>query len=452
MANEKMMREASLGKLLVRLCVPVILVMLVNVAYNMADIFFLGRTGDPLPVAAVALAGPVFSVFSAFNTLLGFGACTAASMALGRGDKQSVRQYTSFCLYGSLLVGALCTVGTWLFTQPLLGLLGAQGAVGELTGEYLRIYALGAPLAIAAGSLGNTLRADGEGKSAVVATMAGTLVNILLDPLMISLLGWGVTGAALATVLGNAVSFIAILLAARKKDFFSLSLRDFTLRPQVAGKVLGLGLPMAAGLVLMSFSSAFGNRLLVAYGSEAVAAQGVAGKAGMLVGMIVMGVCMGVQPAVSYAYGRGDQARLRQIVKGTGLAAVVIGTVLGGAFALGRTAFVGAFLDDAAVVALGETMVLGTVIAAPLGGVYQMCQVYLQGTGKVSYATFTALLQKGLVYLPALYVMHALFGLPGLIFAPAVTDAIATAAGLGLSLRWARQQRCKVGKALPAAA
>ena len=452
MTSEKTLREAPLGQLLAKLCLPVILVMLVNVLYNMADVFFLGRAGDPLPVAAVSLAGPVFSVFSAFNTLLGFGACTAASMALGRGDRKSVRQYSSFCLYASLLIGAVCTAVTWAFTQPLVTLLGAEGPMAELTGQYLRVYALGAPLAIAAGSMGNTLRADGGGKDAVMAAMSGTLVNLLLDPVMISLLGWGVTGAAVATVLGNGVSFVAIVLAARKKEYCSLSLKDLTLRPQVSLKVLSLGLPMAAGLVLMSFSSAFANRLLIAYGSEAVAAQGVAGKAGMLVGMIVMGICMGVQPAVSYAYGRGDRARLRQVVWGTGLVSAAVGALLGAVFFAARTAFVSAFLPDPTVLELGETMVLATVIAAPLGGVYQICQVYLQGTGKVSYATVTALLQKGLVYVPVLYGMHALLGLPGLIFAPAVTDLISTAVGLLLSLRWSRQQRERSLRPLSSAA
>ena len=441
MSTQRMMREASIPRLLLQMSLPVILVMLVNVLYNMADVFFMGRTGQTMAVAAIALCGPVFSVFSAFNTLLGFGACTAAGIALGRGERHRVRQFTSFCRYSSLLVGIISMASVWIAMKPLLILLGADKITAPYAATYLRVFALSAPFMVSAGSLGNTLRSDGDSKSALVGTMSGTIANILLDPLFISVLHWGIAGAAAATVIGNILSFCVMLSIARKKETFSVSLRDFNMRKDISLTVLSYGLPMAAGTLLMSFSSTFANHLLVLYGNEAVAAHGVAGKAGMLIAMLVMGVCMGVQPAVSYAYGSGDRRRLRQIVLGTGFAAVIIGTVLGLAFLILRNHFVTAFLDDDAVIAYGRRMVLGGIVSAPFYGIYQMCAVYLQGTGKVSYATFTALLQKGIVYLPVLFILHRLFGLTGLIFAPAVTDLIATAAALALSLNWAAQLR-----------
>ena len=437
MTNERMMKDAPIGRLLLQMSLPVIVVMLVNVLYNMADVFFIGRTGQTVQVAAISLSGPVFAVFSAFNTLLGFGACTAVSMALGRGDRMLCRRYTSFCLYASLGIGLFSAAIVWIGLEPLLRLLGADGQTAPHAALYLRVFSLGAPFMVAGGSLGNTLRADGDSRSAMIGTMLGTVANILLDPVFISLFGWGIVGAAAATVIGNILSFAAMLRLAKEKDFFSLSPKDFILRREISLTVLGYGLPMAAGTLLMSFSSTFANRLLVLYGNEAVAANGVAGKAGMLIAMLIMGVCMGVQPAVSYAYGRGDRGRLRQIVFGTGIAAVLLGCVLGGAFFLLRERFVASFLDDPAVLAFGRRMVLGGIATAPFYGIYQMSAVFLQGTGKVSYATVTALLQKGIVYIPVLYLMHRFLGLTGLIFAPAVTDFIATLTAVVLSLLWA---------------
>ena len=314
-------------------------------------------------------------------------------------------------------------------------LLGAAGEMAPYTAEYLRIFALGAPFTIAGGVLGNILRTDGDSKGAVMAVMLGTAANIILDPVMISVLDMGVSGAAWATVTGNVISFIAIMIAARQKKM-RISLRLFTLRRDISLRVLSLGLPMAAGTLLMSFSGAFANRLIVNYGSAAVAALSVSGKAGMLVSMLVMGICMGVQPAVSFAYGQKNKKRLDQIVLGVTAAAVLTGTVLSLLFILIRRQFVGAFLDDPSVIAFGERMVIASLATASLGGVYQMCQVYLQGTGKVSYAAFTALLQKGIVYIPVLYLTNALAGLDGLIWAGAVTDLIATLAGVLLCLRW----------------
>ena len=442
MKNEKMLKEGSVIRLLISMSLPVILVMLINVIYNMADVFFLGRTGNTVQVAAVSLAGPLFSVFSAFNTLLGFGACTASSMALGRGENHRVSQYASFCLYVSLFLGSVILAGVQCFTDPLLGLLGAVGNMAPYTAEYLHIFSLGAPFMIAGGALGNVLRADGESKGAVIASMLGTITNIILDPLMISTLKMGISGAAWATVIGCFVSFIATLIVSKKKGI-QISLRSFTLKKEISLRVLSLGLPMAASTLLMSISGTFSNRLYAGYGSETVAASSVAGKAGMLVCMLVMGICMGVQPAVSYAYGQNSKRRLYGIIRGVTAAAVLTGAGLSLVFILIRKQFVGAFMNDPAFIALGERMVIASLATAAISGIYQMCQVFLQGTGKVNYATFAALMQKGIIFLPVMYLAHALNGLSGLIWAGVVTDLIATAVSMILCVSWCRDMNLR---------
>ena len=439
MTNEKALREQSVGKLLVSLSLPVILIMVVQVLYNMADVFFLGRSGDPLQVAGVSLAMPVFAVFSGFNTLIGFGGSTAASLALGSGEKQKVKQYSAFVLYAGLGLGELMAIAVMLFLQPLLRLLGTDAWTAAYTGSYLKIMAAGAPFAVAGGAMSNVVRADGDGKSAVISHMSGTVLNIILDPIFISLLGWGVVGAGLATLLGNLLSFILLFAVIRNKDNFSVSARDFTLRPEISLHVLSLGFPMAASTLLSSFSSVFANRLLVRYGNEAVAAQSIAGKAGMLIAMIVMGICMGMQPAISYTCGRRDRRRMRSILLGTGTASVATATVLAVILFLGRDSFVRAFLNNGEILALGRRMILGGLAAAPFVGVYQLCSVYLQSTGRVAYATVTALMQKGLVYVPVLYGMNAAFGLTGLIFSAAVTDVVSMLAAVALCMKSAKQ-------------
>ena len=445
MSNEKTMREAPVWKLICTMGLPVILVMLMQVLYNMADVFFMGRGGSALQVAAISLAGPVFSVSSAFNVLIGFGGCTAVSMALGSGEGRKVKQYSAFVLYSALFAGVLVGAALLLGMKPLLSFFGADGETAPFTAAYLRIIALGAPFSIASGALGNSVRADGDSKGALLASCLGILVNLALDPLFIFTCGWGISGAAAATVIGNVVSFAALLLSCRKKKNFSLSIRDFSLRPEVSLKVLGYGLPMAAGTLLMSFAGAFGNRLLVQYGNLPVAAQGVAGKAGMLVSMLIMGICIGIQPAVSFNYGAGDLRRVRRIVLGTGAFTTVLGAILAAALYLLRDGFVALFLDDPEIVALGARMMTATLLGAPFYGVYQIASVYLQGTDKVSQATLTSLLRQGLILTPVLYLTNAAFGLSGLIYAGTVADIIATALAAAICLRcaWAEQGRAR---------
>jgi putative MATE family efflux protein len=350
-----------------------------------------------------------------------------------------VKQYSAFVLYAGLGLGVLMGIAVMLFLQPLLRLLGTDTQTAAYTGSYLKIMAAGAPFAVAGGAMSNVVRADGDGKSAVISHMSGTVLNIILDPIFISLLGWGVVGAGLATLLGNLLSFILLFAVIRNKDNFSVSARDFTLRPEISLHVLSLGFPMAASTLLSSFSSVFANRLLVRYGNEAVAAQSIAGKAGMLIAMIVMGICMGMQPAISYTCGRRDRRRMRSILLGTGTASVATATVLAVIFFLGRDSFVRAFLNNGEILALGRRMILGGLAAAPFVGVYQLCSVYLQSTGRVAYATVTALMQKGLVYVPVLYGMNAAFGLTGLIFSAAVTDVVSMLAAVALCMKSAKQ-------------
>ena len=404
---------------------PVVVVMIVYGLYNMADVFFMGQTGETLQVAAISLSGPAFNIFTGMGTLFGSGACTAIAIALGKGGRESVKYYSSFCVWGSVGVGVILAAAMLVFMKPLLGVMGANSETIGYASIYLTIVAFGS-----------------SGKIMVISLL-GTFTNILLDPLFILVFRWGIAGAAAATVLGNVVSSMLVFLHIRKSDCFSISPKYFTLRKEVSLRTLSLGLPMAAGTVLMCFSSMFSNQLLVKYGNIALAANGVAAKAGMLTAMIVMGVCMGIQPAISYAFGAKDQKRLRSILVGTGVAATLLSTALGAGFLLGREVFVTAFLDDPRILEYGKLMVLGSMVASPLYGIYQLCSVYLQGTGKVTFATLTALLQKGIFYLPVLYLLEASFGLVGLVFAGTVTDVLSTAAGVALCLLWAKQQNGK---------
>lgn len=438
MKNETMMKQASPYKLLVTMGLPVIVVMIVNVLYNMADVFFMGQTGETMQVAAISLCGPAFNIFSGMSTLFGAGACTAIAMALGQGDREKAKYYSSFAAWGSVGIGVVIAAAMLLLMDPLLSLMGTNEETAVFAKQYLGIVALGSPFMMFSGALGNALRADGSSTKIMMISLIGTGTNILLDPLFINLFGWGIGGAAAATVLGNVVTTVLTVLHVRGTDCFSFSFKYFTLRRDVSLRVMGLGLPMAASTVVLCFSGMFSNQLLVKYGNITVAANGVAGKAGMLVCMIVMGLCMGMQPAISYAYGMGDRKRLRSIVAATGVVSTLLSTLLGLGFLLGRESFIRAFLDDPAVLETGKFMML-TLLAAPVGGLYQLCSSYLQGTGKVSYATLTSLLSKGIVYVPVLFLGEFLFGLPGLVFAGTVTDIISTAIGGVLCVSWARQ-------------
>lgn len=423
--NENLLREGAFGQLLLNLCVPAIVIMVVMVVYNMADVFFIGKLKDAYMIAAVGLAGPVFSILSGLGTLFGSGGCTVISLALGKGDHARVRKVSALCFYGSILFGVVFAVVVLLFLEPVCRLIGADENTIVYTMNYLRVIMLFAPISIFSNVFLNLIRADGAAKESMIANVLGTAMNIILDPLFILLFHWGVTGAAVATGLGNCTSAAYLLWHIyRNRTLYSVKPSDAKPETDVIFPVVSLGLPMAFSTILMSFSHVLSNNLLVSYDAIALAAQGVAGKIGMLNSMIAMGICMGMQPAISYNYAAQNTARTIDILKRTCLTVVITGTIISLTSFLFRDALIAAFIDDAAVVSIGRVALLASVAVGPVYGIYQMATTYFQSTGRAGYAALCSLLSKGIIYIPVLYIMNAVFHMYGILFTGAVTDVL----------------------------
>ena len=430
-SNEEMLRSGDYRTLALKLCVPAVLIMVVMVLYHMADVFFIGQTGDPNKVAAVSLASPMFSVLSGLGVLLGNGGCTAISLALGKGDYDRTKKISSFAIWGAVLTGAVFAVAVLTLMNPVCRMLGTDAETEAFTAEYLRIIAIGAPIIMLTNVVPALIRADGSTTDSMIGNMIGTVLNIALDPLLISVFGMGVSGAALATVAANAVSLGYYALFLRKKaKIYSASPRDISLKKDVVWTVISLGLPMSISTILASVSGAVANNLMMAYGSVAVAGQSVASRIGQMVSMVVMGICMGMQPAISFNYGAGNKKRLTEILKKTTGLAVIAGTVLSALCLLFRDQLLNAFLNNPDVLQIGRVCLLAAVVIGPFYGFYQICTTYLQAAGKTRQAITVSLLEKGLVYIPVLFLMNWLFRMYGIVFAGTVTTVISSIAAL----------------------
>lgn len=433
--NESLLREGSFGRLLLNLSVPSIIIMLVMVLYNMADVFFIGKLNDPRMIAAVGLAAPVFSILSGFGTLFGSGGCTVISLALGKGDHERVRKVSAICFYGSIFFGVLFAAVVLTFLEPVCRFIGADGSTIQYTMDYLRIITMFAPVSIFANVFMNLIRADGAAKQSMAANITGTLLNIFLDPLFILVFHWGVAGAAAATVLGNCASAAFLAWYIRKNNaLFSVRPVDARSGRNVLVPVISLGLPMAFSTILMSLSHMISNNLLMGYDAVALAAQGIAGKVGMLISMTAMGLCMGMQPAISYNYSAENRARMEEIIRKTGITVVSIALVLSAFCLIFREPLLAAFIDDAAVISIGRIALLASVLAGPFYGVYQLCTTYLQATGRAGHAALASLMSKGIIYIPVLFLLNAVFGMYGILFTSTVTDTLSLLAAVGLIL------------------
>ena len=235
--NRQLFEEAPVAKAVAVMAIPTMISMLVVVIYNMADTFFIGQTGDPMKVAAVSLATPVFMVFMALGNLFGIGGSSAISRALGERKTERAKNISSFCCYGSLGLGIIMALSFLVGMNGILRLIGASENTIGYARDYLTYIAFGGPFIMFGTAFGNILRGEGAAKESMIGNMIGTITNIVLDPVMILMLDWGVVGAAVATVIGNmAASAFYLLYFLRKKSSLSIRLRDL-------GSVRGL-LPM----------------------------------------------------------------------------------------------------------------------------------------------------------------------------------------------------------------
>lgn len=321
-SNRDLFEKASVPKAVALMAIPTIVTMLVVVIYNMADTFFIGQTGDAMQVAAVSLATPVFMVFMALGNLFGIGGSSAISRALGEKNDQRARHISAFCCYGSLGVGILMTLIFILFMDGILKMIGASPATIDYARQYLTFVAIGAPFVMFGTAYGNIVRGEGAAKESMIGNLIGTITNIILDPIMILWLGWGVSGAAVATVLANVAACIFYLyyLLHKKETVLSIKPSDFQWKNRIASGVFSIGIPASLNNILMSCANILLNKVLISYGDTPVAAMGIAMKANMIVILLQIGLCAGIQPLIGYNYGARNVKRLKKIFFFTGCA------------------------------------------------------------------------------------------------------------------------------------
>ena len=408
-----------------KLAIPTVASMLVAVIYNMVDTFFVGKLGDPNQVAAVSIATPVFLFLMAAGNMFGMGGSSFISRALGEKKLDKVRHISSFCFYGSIAIGL---IGAVLFLggmKTILALIGSSDATAPFAKDYLSYIAYGAPLVVLSTAYSNLVRGEGAANTAMIGMMSGTVANIILDPIMILTLKMGVSGAAIATVIGNGVSLAIYLVhICSKKSLLSVNIKDFRIGERIATSVIAIGLPASLNNILMSLSNIVMNNFLSKYGDIPVASMGVAMKANMLVVFLQIGVAAGVQPLIGYCYGAKNFKRMKGSMRFAMLVNLVIGCLMTTVYFFFSRNIISMFISDANVIDTGNTMLRALMISAPVLGVLFIFNFSFQAMGKALQALALSVSRQGFVFLPMLFIGRAIAGLNGLIYAQPVADLV----------------------------
>lgn len=417
--------KGSVPQVVVKNAIPAIAAMLMVMIYNLADTFFVAQTHNDYMVAAVSLATPVFLIFMSLGTLFGIGGTSVISRALGAGRTEYAKKVSAFCMWACVVVGAVMMIAFWVFMEPLLVLLGTSADTVDYTRTYLNIVVSCGIFSMISNCYSNIIRAEGKANVAMTGTILGNLLNVILDPIMISVFHWDVAGAAIATVIGNVVGAVYYLVYFwRGKSSLSIQVKDVSLKDGILTGVLAIGIPAALSSLLMSVSQIITNSQMAVHGDLAVAAYGVASKVLMIVTMVGIGLGQGIQPVLGYCYGAKDHKRFRGVLKFS----AVFGLTLCAVVALGCFAFtqpiVKIFLTEASALSDGISFSRIMLTTAWLFGLYYVLLNALQAMGAAKPSFVVSVCRQGVIYIPAVFLMGAMLGQNGLVWAQPVADVL----------------------------
>lgn len=434
--EQELFARAPIPRAYFQMALPVVLSMLVSLVYNMVDTWFIAQTQNTALVAGVSLCAPMFTLMVAMGDIFGLGGSSLISRLLGQGRELRVRHVSAFCSFGAILWGVFVGAMMLIFRQPILTLLGAKSDTMDSAMAYYCYLALGAPAIIFTLVPSNILRTEGMAVASMVGSITGALVNIVLDPIFIFGLNMGAGGAALATVLSNVVSAVLfIVLLCTKSQRLSMRLRDCSVQGIELREILVIGFPASITNLMQSFAMTLTNRFLLPYGTENVAALGIALKVNMIVMLIMVGFAFGAQPLLGYNYGANNRERLRDILKFDILVELVFSVVMTVLFLVAAPHIIRIFMSDNGVVQAGGTILRCMVVTMPLMGIILVCTTLFQAAGKAMPAFLLSISRQGVALLICMVLLSALFGFYGVILAQATADVVSAVLALVLLKR-----------------
>lgn len=416
--------QTPVPQLITRLSVPTILSMLVTGIYNTADTFFVGRISTQA-TAAVGLVFSVMAVIQAIGFFCGQGSGTYLSRMLGAGKKQEANEVAATGFALALILGVIVAIVGNVFARPLGYALGAGESTIADTLTYMRIILIGAPFMMSQFVINNQLRFQGSAVYAMIGLLCGAVVNIGLDPLLMFVFHMGVAGAAIATVSGQLISFVVLLIGSAQGDNIHLKAGNVRLNAHFLKEIVNGGSPALFRQGLAAIATLLLNQTAGQMGGDAaIAGMSVVTRVLMLLASALIGFGQGYQPVCGFNYGAGLYSRVKEGY----FFCVKYGTILlTGASAL-CLAFapqiIGFFREDPEVIAVGSVALRAQAISLPLMAAIVITNMMLQSTGKGLKASIASSARNGIFFIPMIVILPRLFGLFGVEISQAVADVL----------------------------
>jgi putative MATE family efflux protein len=430
-----LLENAPVKTAIIKLALPTMLAMAVQLIYNLTDLFFIGKTGDPRLIAAISLASPIMMIIQAIGNIFATGTSSYISRVMGAKKYDEAKRANSVAFYTMFFSGLAITVLLYVIRGPLLSVIGTSSDTINPTSDYFTIITAFSIASIFQIGLSGLVRSEGATTHAMKGMVIGIGLNIILDPIFILVLHKGTAGAALATGIGNSVGaiyFIAYFLS--KKSILSIKMSDFKPSKIIYSETFKIGIPAALSSLAMSISMILVNVLAVAYGDYVVAGNGIHMRVMSMCIMLIMGLAQGFQPFAGYNFGSKAYHRLKEGFLITLLYSTLLALFFTLVFGFFGNALIGFFIDDAQTIQAGTQILHAFNWCVPFLGIQLTMMVTFQATGMALKAMIVSLGRQCLIYLPLLFILNAFFGFSGFIYAQPIADITTTIISVLMSI------------------
>lgn len=461
--NSQFLGTEKISKLMLKFSVPCVLSLLVSALYNIVDQIFIGNSElSALGNAATGVVFPIFIIAQAFAWCFGDGCAAYLNICQGRKDAQNAHKSIGSGITVTLLVSLILMAVFFPFKEQLLSLFGASENSISMAVEYFNVILAFFPLYMLSNMMNAVIRADGSPAWSMASMLAGAITNIILDPVFIFGTKWGMFGAALATVIGQTVSFIITLVYFFRTKTFKLTLKSFVPSLKAFSPALQLGASSFITQMTIVIISLVCNIMLAKYGAVSqygadipIAIIGIESKVFTVVINLVVGIVLGCQPIISYNMGAKQYDRVKELYRKILLCTLIIGIAFTLLFELAPHAVVGLFGAPTNIPNPEDYWTFGTLTfriflsLVTFTCTIKMTSIFFQAVGKPIRAVIASMIRDIICFIPLIIILPLFFGIEGILFAAPAADFLAMIVAVALTVTFMRTLKTKFTVQVP---
>ncbi|QCX33515.1 MATE family efflux transporter [Caloramator sp. E03] len=429
MDRAKQLGEERIGRLLLKFSIPAIVGMIVNALYNIVDRIFVGQGVGSLAISGIAITFPITTVIMAFGMLVGIGSTALVSIRLGQQRRDEAEKIVANALILLVIISLILTVFGLLYKRPILRSFGAGEAVIKYADDYITIILLGVIFQNVGFGMNNLIRADANPKTAMFTMLIGAIANTILDPIFIFVFHQGIKGAAIATIISQALSAAWVLLYFfGKRSMLKIHRKNLYLKKRIILSIFSIGISPFSMQLAASVVTIILNRSLAKYGGDiSIAAMGIINSVSMLILMPIFGINQGAQPIIGYNYGAQKYDRVKKTLKLAIIAATsicIVGFIIVELFPVSIISIFNR--TDNELIKIGSNGIRIFLAMLPIIGFQIVSSNYFQAVGKPKHSMFLSLSRQVIILIPLLLILPRIFKLKGVWLAGPSADFLSS--------------------------